>query len=114
MDAEAAGPEEAPGGRPPDGAGAPPAQALVLGAFGRSRAPKVSARGGTPAAAALEPGSGAEAAGPRGCEPRGRSWRGRGDGARASWALVRVRQRTPSRAEDPHLSWASCKVFEAA
>ncbi|XP_074177558.1 ATP-dependent RNA helicase DDX51 [Rhinolophus sinicus] len=41
VDAEAAGPEEAPGGRPPDEACAPPARALVLGAFGRSRAPKV-------------------------------------------------------------------------
>lgn len=40
-DAEAAGPAEGPGGRPPDEAGGAPAQALLLGASGRSRAPKV-------------------------------------------------------------------------
>ncbi|XP_036290215.1 ATP-dependent RNA helicase DDX51 isoform X5 [Pipistrellus kuhlii] len=41
VDAEAAGPPEAPGEQPPDAAGAPPAHPLLLGGFGRSRAPKV-------------------------------------------------------------------------
>lgn len=41
VDAGAAGPAEAPGGRPPDEASGTPAQALLLGGFGRSRAPKV-------------------------------------------------------------------------
>ncbi|XP_053784416.1 ATP-dependent RNA helicase DDX51 [Desmodus rotundus] len=39
--AEAAGPQEAPEGRPADEATGPPAHALLLGGFGRSRAPKV-------------------------------------------------------------------------
>ncbi|XP_036077164.1 ATP-dependent RNA helicase DDX51 isoform X1 [Rousettus aegyptiacus] len=39
--AEAVGPTEAPGGRPPDGACGPPAQSLLLGDFKRTRAPKV-------------------------------------------------------------------------
>lgn len=51
--AEAVGPTEAPGGRPPDGACGPPAQSLLLGDFKRTRAPKVSGRwrqrGGEPA-----------------------------------------------------------------
>lgn len=42
VDAEAAGPPETPGEQPPDEAGGPPAHALLLGGFGRSRAPKVS------------------------------------------------------------------------
>ncbi|XP_066227329.1 ATP-dependent RNA helicase DDX51 isoform X1 [Saccopteryx leptura] len=41
VDAEAEGPPETPGGRPPDEACGPPAHALLLGGFGRSRAPKV-------------------------------------------------------------------------
>ncbi|KAK1328221.1 hypothetical protein QTO34_011788 [Cnephaeus nilssonii] len=41
VDAEAAGPPETPGEQPPDEAGGPPAHALLLGGFGRSRAPKV-------------------------------------------------------------------------
>ncbi|XP_047552338.1 ATP-dependent RNA helicase DDX51 [Lutra lutra] len=40
-DAEGAGPPEHPGGRPPGEASGPPAHALLLGGFGRSRAPKV-------------------------------------------------------------------------
>ncbi|XP_066116973.1 ATP-dependent RNA helicase DDX51 isoform X1 [Saccopteryx bilineata] len=41
VDAEAEGPPETPGGHPPDEACGPPAHALLLGGFGRSRAPKV-------------------------------------------------------------------------
>ncbi|XP_008155514.2 ATP-dependent RNA helicase DDX51 [Eptesicus fuscus] len=41
VDAEAAGPPETPGEQPPDEAGGPPAHAVLLGGFGRSRAPKV-------------------------------------------------------------------------
>lgn len=53
-DAEDAEPPEAPGGRPPDEACVPPAHALVLGGFGKSKAPRVSERpgGGTAAAEA--------------------------------------------------------------
>ncbi|KAM8818182.1 ATP-dependent RNA helicase DDX51 isoform 2-T2 [Rhynchonycteris naso] len=41
VDAEAERPPESPGGRPPDETCGPPAHALLLGGFGRSRAPKV-------------------------------------------------------------------------
>ncbi|KAF6080918.1 DEAD-box helicase 51 [Phyllostomus discolor] len=41
VDAEAEAPPEAPGGRTPDEATGPPAHPLLLGGFGRSRAPKV-------------------------------------------------------------------------
>ncbi|XP_040475991.1 LOW QUALITY PROTEIN: ATP-dependent RNA helicase DDX51 [Ursus maritimus] len=40
-DAEGAGPPEDPGERPPGEASGPPARALLLGGFGRNRAPKV-------------------------------------------------------------------------
>ena len=44
--AEAAGSPEGQGGPPPEEASGPPAHALVLGGFGRSKAPKVSGPGG--------------------------------------------------------------------
>lgn len=43
---EAAGSPEGQGGPPPEEASGPPAHALVLGGFGRSKAPKVSGPGG--------------------------------------------------------------------
>lgn len=43
--AEAAEQPEAPDGRPPEEASGPPAHALLLGGFRRSRAPKVSGPG---------------------------------------------------------------------
>lgn len=79
-DAEDAEPPEAPAGRPPDEACVPPAHALLLGGFGKSRAPRVRGR----------PGGGRL----RGCQSRRCWWRGGGRMVSASHGRSAGQRRT--------------------